>query len=49
VAVHTLQLAAFPLNAEAYYQRGRAYGRLLESGRAIADYSAYLMLRGADD
>jgi tetratricopeptide (TPR) repeat protein len=49
VAVHTLQLATFPLNAEAYYQRGRAYGRLLESGRAIADYSAYLMLSGADD
>jgi WD40 repeat protein len=49
VAAHTVQLAACPLNAEAYYQRGRAYGRLTESSRAIADYSAYLMLSSPGD
>jgi WD40 repeat protein/tetratricopeptide (TPR) repeat protein len=44
VGVYSLALALCPLNAEAYLQRGRAYDRLREPARAIADYNLFLAL-----
>jgi WD40 repeat protein len=44
VGVYSLALALCPLNAEAYLQRGRAYDRLREPAKAIADYNLFLAL-----
>jgi serine/threonine protein kinase/WD40 repeat protein len=49
VAVYTLALAACPLNPEMHLERGRAYGRLNERRKAVADYSGYLALAGTAD
>jgi hypothetical protein len=49
VAVLSVSLALQPLNPEAYFQRGLAYGRLKDAQRAIADYSLFLALAPPDD
>ncbi|HLJ93232.1 MAG TPA: tetratricopeptide repeat protein [Gemmataceae bacterium] len=47
IAVNSLLLVLNPFNFEAYFQRGRAYGRLGEYPHAIADYSMALALMPA--
>src|SRR5262249_20389475 len=42
-------LVATPLSTEAYFQRGRAYGRLQKHDLAVADYSMFLLLAPAGD
>jgi regulator of sirC expression with transglutaminase-like and TPR domain len=49
VAVLSTSLALQPLNPEAYFQRGLAYGRLEDAKGAIADYSMFLALVPPDD
>jgi WD40 repeat protein/tetratricopeptide (TPR) repeat protein len=49
VAVYSLAIALCPLNPEAYLQRGRAYGRLAQAQKAIADYSLFLALAPPED
>jgi serine/threonine protein kinase/WD40 repeat protein len=49
VAVLSASLALQPVNPEAYFQRGLAYGRLKDAQRAIADYSMFLTLAPPDD
>ncbi len=44
VGLNSLVLAFQPFNFKAYRQRGRAYARLDDYRRAIADYSAALLL-----
>jgi tetratricopeptide (TPR) repeat protein len=42
-------LVANPFSAEAYFQRGRAYGRLQKHDLAVADYSMFFLLAPAGD
>jgi tetratricopeptide (TPR) repeat protein len=44
VGLHSFFLALNPFNFEAYLQRGRAYARLKERQKAIADYNMALSL-----
>jgi tetratricopeptide (TPR) repeat protein len=48
VAAYSASIAMLPCNPGAYLQRGRAYGRLNESEKAIADYSSALWLLPPD-
>jgi WD40 repeat protein/tetratricopeptide (TPR) repeat protein len=44
IGLNSFLLALNPFNFEAYFQRGRAYGRLRATLKAIADYSMALAL-----
>jgi WD40 repeat protein/tRNA A-37 threonylcarbamoyl transferase component Bud32 len=46
---YSLAIAFNPINPEAYFRRGRAYGRLQERKKAIADYTLFLSLAPPDD
>jgi hypothetical protein len=48
VALYSLSLALQPINPEAYLQRGRAWSRLQQHQRAIADCGAFLLLARPD-
>jgi WD40 repeat protein/Tfp pilus assembly protein PilF len=49
VALFSLSLALQPINPNAYLQRGRAYGRLKQTRKAIGDYSVFLTLAPTND
>jgi WD40 repeat protein len=49
VGLNSLLLALNPFNFEAYYQRGRAHGRLVQSQKAIDDYSVVLAFLSPTD
>jgi serine/threonine protein kinase/WD40 repeat protein len=49
LAMCTLQLALQPFNREAYFERGLAFDRLGDPGRAVADYEMFLALTPRDD
>jgi eukaryotic-like serine/threonine-protein kinase len=48
IAVNSVRLAFNPFDFEAYHFRGRAYGRLKENKKAVADYCMALALMPAD-
>jgi WD40 repeat protein len=49
IGLNSFLLALNSFNREAYYQRGRAYGRMKEPQKAIADYSLFLALTPPQD
>jgi Tfp pilus assembly protein PilF len=49
LAVLSIAIAAQPISAEAYLQRGMAYGRLKAHKMATADYQAFLALSPKND
>jgi WD40 repeat protein len=49
IGLNSFLLALNPFNREAYYQRGRAYGRMKEPQKAVADYNLFLALTPPED